>query len=368
MKITSVEAIPVAIPLNHPLQMAVATLLARDSIIVRLRTDQGLVGLGEVVIAPYFTGETQSGAKAAIDSLLGPALLGKEIFEIQGVHQIMDRRLYGNPATKSGLDMALYDLQAQAVNLPLYQLLGGKLRDRVNSTWAISATETGQAVEEALQGVAQGFKAIKIKVGVVSLSQDILRVRAIRQAVGDEVHLRVDANQAWSPKLAIQFLHQVEDCRLQFIEQPVRRDDMDGMAKVSQAVSTPVAPDEGLFNAADAVHFFRHHAADGVVMKLIKTGGISACQALAAVVQSANMGLHLGGMPGQTSISASAEIHLAVSLPWLTWDAGIYPHAISRDVVTERLQPMEGAYFPPEKPGLGVELDEKALALCRMDK
>jgi len=368
MKITSVEAIPVAIPLNHPLKMAVATVHQRDSIIVRIRTDQGLVGLGEVVIATYFAGETQAGAKAAIDLLLGPALVGLEIFDINSILQLMDKVLYGNPATKAGLDMALHDLQAQALNMPLYKLLGGKVRDRVNSTWAISATDPASAIEEAMLGIKQGFKAIKIKVGVAPLLQDIECIHAVRNAVGNEVHLRADANQAWSPNLAIQFLNKVEDCRLQFIEQPVRRDDLDGMAKVSRAVSTPVAPDEGLFDAKDAICYIRHNAADGVVMKLIKAGGIVGCRNLAAVVQAANLGLHLGGMPGQTSISAAAEVHLAVSLPWLNWDAGIYPHSIQRDVVSEPLQPVDGAYLPPEKPGLGVELDEKALALCRMDQ
>jgi o-succinylbenzoate synthase len=368
VKITSVEAIPIAIPLNHPLKMAVATVHQRDSIIVRIRTDQGLVGLGEVVIATYFAGETQSGSKAAIDQLLGPQLVGSDVFNINEILQLMDRVLHGNPATKAGLDMALHDLQAQAMNMPLYMLLGGKLRDRVNSTWAISATDPSEAAEEALQGIGQGFKAIKIKVGVAPMFQDARRVQAVRQAIGEEVHLRADANQAWSPNLAIQFLNKVADCQLQFIEQPVHRDDMDGMAKVSQAVSTPVVPDEGLFNSSDAIRYIRHNAADGVVMKLIKTGGIVGCRKLAAVVQAAGIGLHLGGMPGQTSISAAAEVHLAVSLPWLNWDAGIYPHSITRDVVTERLQPVSGAYFPPEKPGLGVELDEDALRLCRLDK
>lgn len=368
MKITSVEAIPVTIPLNHPLKMAVATVQQRDSIIVRIRTDQGLVGLGEVVIATYFTGETQSGSKAAIDRLLAPQLIGRDVFDLHETLQLMDSLLYGNPATKSGLEMAIQDLRAQALNVPLYQILGGKLRQSVNSTWAISAADPSAAADEAARGVAQGFKAIKIKVGVASILQDARRVKAVRQAVGEEVHLRADANQAWSPDLAVQFLNQVADCRLQFIEQPVHRDDLTGMARVSQAVSTPVAPDEGLFNASDAIRYIRQQAADGVVMKLIKAGGITGCQKLAAVVQAAGLGLHLGGMPGQTSISAAAEVHLAVSLPWLNWDVGIYPHAITRDVVKERLQPQSGAYFPPEKPGLGVELDESALMACRSDR
>ncbi|HCC78267.1 MAG: hypothetical protein A2X25_01115 [Chloroflexi bacterium GWB2_49_20] len=367
MKITAIEAIPVAIPLNHPLKMAVATVSRRDSLIVRIHTNEGLVGLGEAVIAPYFSGETQAGAKAAIDTLLAPVLVGQDVFNIHANLARLDRVLYGNPSAKSAIDIALHDLLAQAMNVPLYILLGGKVRDQVNSTWAISAEEPTQAEDEALEGIEQGFQAIKIKVGVGSLQKDIERIRTVRKRIGNNIHLRADANQAWSPEAAIQFLKAVEDCHLQFIEQPVHRYDLDGMAKVARAVDTPVAPDEGLFNAEDALRHIRLAAADGAVMKIMKAGGIVGCRQLAAVLQAANLNLHLGGMPGQTSISAAAEIHLAVSLPDLSWDTGIYPHSISHDVVTERLVPVGGAYLPPEKPGLGVKLDEAALAHCRIE-
>jgi o-succinylbenzoate synthase len=354
--------------LKHPLSMAVATVTKRDSVIVRIQTNDGLVGLGEAVIAPYFTGETQMGAKAVVDQLFTPMLKGMDVFNLHSILGQLDRVLYGNPSIKSAIDVALHDLLAQAMKIPLYKLLGGRVRDRVNSTWAISAVDPGEASDEALEGVEQGFQAIKIKVGVGPLAVDIERVRRVRQVSGDEVHLRADANQAWSPKTAIQFLTAVEDCHLQFIEQPVRRDDVQGMALVAQTVNTPVAPDEGLFDGEDALRYIRLGAADGVVMKLMKAGGIVGCRKLAAVIQAANLGLHLGGMPGETSISAAAEVHLAVTLPNLSWDAGIYPHTSQFDVVSEGLQVVSGAYLPPEKPGLGVELDESALAQCRMDR
>jgi o-succinylbenzoate synthase len=368
MKITAIEAIPIAIPLKHPLNMAVATVTKRDSIIVRIQTNDGLIGLGEAVIAPYFTGETQMGAKAAVDQLLAHVLIGMDVFNVHAILGQLDRMLYGNPSIKSALDVALHDLLAQAMQVPLYKLLGGKVRDRVNSTWAISAADPDRAADEALEGIEQGFHAIKIKVGVGPLSVDIERVRRVRRVSGEEVHLRADANQAWSPKTAIQFLKAVEDCHLQFIEQPVRRDDVQGMALVAQTVNTPVAPDEGLFDGEDALRYIHFGAADGAVMKLMKAGGLAGCRKLAAVIQAANLGLHLGGMPGETSISAAAEVHLAVSLPDLSWGAGIYPHTSQYDVVSDPMQVVNGAYFPPEKPGLGVELDESALAQCRMDR
>lgn len=367
MKITIIEAIPVAIPLKHTLKMAVATVSRRDSIIVCIHSDAGLIGLGEAVIAPYFSGETQAGAKAAIDRFFAPVLIGADVSDLQGSLAKIDQALHGNPSAKSAMDMALHDLLAQSLEIPLYELLGGRVREQARSTWAISAEDPARLAEQALEGIGQGFDAIKIKVGVGSVQQDIGRIRAVRKVVGSQVHLRADANQAWSPSTAIRFLKEVEDLQLQFIEQPVSRTDVDGMAQVALAVDTPVAPDEGLFNAEDALRYIRLSAADGIVMKVMKAAGIAGCQKLAALARAANLDLHLGGMPGQTSISAAADIHLAVSLPGLTWDTGIYPHAINQDVVTGKLVPVGGAYFPPEGPGLGVKLDQQALANCRVE-
>jgi L-alanine-DL-glutamate epimerase-like enolase superfamily enzyme len=368
MQIVAVEAIPIRVPLVHTLRMAVATVAHRDSVVVRVHTNEGLVGVGEAVLAPYFTGETQLGAKNAIEGLLAPSLVGMDAFDLQAIVQRMDRVLYGNSATKAAIDIALHDLVAKALDVPLFRLLGGKVRDRVDSTWYLSAVEPEQVAEEAQAGVERGFQAVKIKLGTQPAAMDIQRLRAVREAVGEEVQIRADANQAWAPREAIRFLTAAADYRLQFIEQPVKRGDIAGMARVARAVDTAVAPDEGLFGAEDALRYIQAGAADGVVMKLIKTGGLLGARKLAAIVETASLGLHLGGMPGETSICAAAAVHLAVALPTLSWGSGIYPHSAQLDVVGERLSPVKGAYLPPKGPGLGVELDEKALAHCRIDQ
>ncbi len=356
------------IPLIHPLRMAVATVDRRESVLVRVHTSEGLVGLGEAVLAPYFTGETQVGAKGAIERLLAPALLGMDAFDLHAIIQRMNRVLTGNPATKASVDLALHDLMAKALNVPLYKLLGGKVRDRVDSTWYLSASDPEHIADEAREGVEEGFQAVKIKLGSQPPIVDLQRLKAVREAVGEEVRIRADANQAWTPLEAIKFLKAAEGLGLQFMEQPVNRSDIDGMAQVARAVDTAVAPDEGLFDAEDALRYIRAGAADGVVMKLIKTGGLLGAQKLVDVVETANLGLHLGGMPGETSICAAAAIHLAVTLPTLSWGSGIYPYSARLDVVGQRLSPVKGAYLPPEEPGLGVELDEEALAYCRVDQ
>jgi L-alanine-DL-glutamate epimerase-like enolase superfamily enzyme len=368
MQIVAVEAIPIRVPLVHTLRMAVATVAHRDSVVVRVHTGEGLVGVGEAVLAPYFTGETQIGATNAIEGLLAPSIVGMDAFDLQAIVRRMDRVLHGNPATKAAIDIALHDLVARALDVPLYKLLGGKVRDRVDSTWYLFAVEPKQVAEEAQTGVEQGFQAVKIKLGTQPAAMDLQRLRAVREAVGEEVQIRADANQAWAPVEAIRFLMAAAECGLQFIEQPVKRGDIAGMAQDARAVDTAVAPDEDLFGAEDALSYIQAGAADGVVMKLIKAGGLLGARKLAAIVETAHLGLHLGGMPGETSICAAAAIHLAVTLPTLDWGSGIYPHSARVDVVGECLSPVEGAYLLPTGPGLGVELDEKALSYCRTDQ
>lgn len=368
LKITDVEAIPIVIPLIHPLRMAVATVYQRESIFVRLHTRDGLVGYGEAVLAQYFTGETWAGAKHSIDRILKPLLCGADAYDRNSIIHNMDKVLHGCPGTKAAVDIALHDLVAKSLNIPLYQLLGGKVRDRVYSTWHVASAEPEAIADEAMEGIAQGFKAVKIKVGKQDPKTDLRRIMAVRKAVGEDILLRPDANQAWSVPVAIQFIKAAGECGLQFIEQPVNRRNIAGMARIVQAVDVAVAPDEGVFHAGDALNYIRAEAADGVILKLIKTGGLLHAQELANLIQAADLDMHLAGFPGETSVCAAAEAHLAVSLPQLSWDCGISSHYAQRDIVAERLLPVDGAYYPPTGPGLGIEIDEEALNECRMDR
>ncbi len=368
LRIVAVEVIPVAIPLRHTLKMAVATVGRRESVIIRIRSEGGLDGLGEAITAPYFTGEDQAGAVHLVEQLLGPALAGSDASDLHAAHRCMDRLLAGNPALKAGIDIALHDLVARALGVPLYRLLGGCTRQRVLGTWYLSATTPQEAAEQAREGAAQGFGALKVKVGTGPPEEDLQRLQAVRLAVGEHMALRADANQAWTPKEAMRFLRAAEELRLEFLEQPVARGDVAGMARVARAVATPIAPDEGLGSAADALRYIRAGAADGLVMKLLKSGGLAGARQLAAVAEAGGLSVHLGGMPGETSIYAAATLHLAVALPQLHWGAGIYPDLAALDVVAEPLRAAGGAFTAGDAPGLGVDLDMEALERCRVDR
>ena len=367
LRIREVRVTPVAIPLLKQLRMAIASPTVRESVVVEIRTEDGLLGIGDGMVAPYFSGETLGSAVYAVDRLLSPRLIGSSAFDIGVVVASMDAVLVGNGAAKAAIEIALHDLVGRALGVPIHQLLGGRVRQAADATWMVTAEDPQAAAEDALEGIAQGFGALKVKVGAHSPKADVARLRAIRGAVGPDVHLRPDANQAWTAREAIAVLRELEPEALQLIEQPTRRGDLAALIEVASRVAIPLALDEGVFDAEDALRHIRTGAAGGVMIKLIKSGGIKGAWRLASVLDAAGLPFQMAGMPGETSIAAAAAAHLAVAFPRLDWDCGIGVHAAAGDVVTQPLKPAGGAYRPPDGPGLGLDLDPDALARWRVE-
>lgn len=367
LELVGLKLTPIRLRLRSPLKMSIATVPERECVLVEAQTAEGITGLGESVLAPYFTGENVTGAMRAISRSLAPALIGRDIFDLAGAAVAMDRVLYGNQAAKSAVETALHDAAARALGIPLHQLLGGRVRDGVPATWHVVGSSPEEVAEECQHGLAMGFRAIKLKVGSLSVAADLERLDSVRRIVGDDVEIRPDANQAWALADAARFLAGARDHRLQFVEQPLHRDDLAGMAHLASGTQTPIAPDEGVFGAEGALAYIRAGAAGGFVPKLIKAGGIGGVRRLAAVADAAHLALHLAGMPGESSVCAAAAVHLGVALPNLAWGGGISPHAIEHDLVRGPLQLIDGAYLPPAGAGLGVDLDPRLVARARLE-
>src|SRR2546425_765439 len=186
-----------------------------------MRTDEGITGLGEVSCTPRWSGEDQVSAAHFIDTILGPALIGQDPRDIERLTQAMGRALFGNPFTKAALEMAMWDVLGKAAGLPVYRLLGGKVREFVPTKWSVSGLDPARAAGIAAWAVEQGFRAMKVKVGI-DPEQDVARVRAVRDAVGPGVRLGVDANGAWNVVTAVRMVNRLRDFDIYFVEQPVR--------------------------------------------------------------------------------------------------------------------------------------------------
>lgn len=367
MKIVDVEAVAVSVPLREPLKMAVATVTARDCLVVRVRTEAGVEGVGEAVIAPYFTGETLPSALALVRQVAAPVLTGEELSDIRRLDRAMTRVAVGNSAARAAVDVALWDALARSLDVPLSTLLGGRMRESVPITWHLSGDTAEGNAEEARKALGEGFGFFKLKVGKGAFADELASVHAVREAVGDGAAVILDANQGWTAAEAVRFLDAVAGDGIAFVEQPVHRDDLRGLAWVQARTGITVVADEAVFEAAGLLEHVRADACRGVVGKLVKAGGVGGLVGLANVAEAAGIGLYLAGMAGETSISAAAGTHVAVSLGSLPLGTGIAPHYLVDDVVEERLLPVRGALTPPPGPGHGVTINEKALRRYTID-
>ena len=368
MRIEHLEAIPVALPLKRPLTMAVATVHTRTCIVVRVTTDDGIVGIGESVVARYFTGESLASATDLVSGVLAGALAGRDPRDLTALRALMARITVHNNGARAAVEMALHDAVAQAAGVPLYEFYGGRRRPSVPTIWHVSGGTPASLAAEATEAAEAGFPLVKIKVGSADVGHDIAATLAVRDAVGPDIELLPDANQGWDHDQAMRYVRGVAEAGPGFVEQPLPRWDLMGMARLNAASPVTVAADEGVFDADGLRTALAVGAVGAVVVKLMKASGPIGAREVFSVADEAGIGVHFAGMAGQASISAAHAAHLALAVPVLRFGSGISPHYVTGDVVEERFLPVSGHLHPSEEPGLGVRIDEDALSHYRTDR
>jgi L-alanine-DL-glutamate epimerase-like enolase superfamily enzyme len=367
MKITAVRSLVVLGPrravYGKVYQSALGASAVSEHGLVFVETDDGITGLGEISSVFKRRGKLLC---REVEQLLGPALVGEDPFRIASLVQKMDRVLDGSEVAKAGLEMALFDIVGKALQTPVYTLLGGQVRDRVPLSFSIPFGEPAEMARFATELVAQGYRTVKIKVGMEA-RRDLEAVRQVREAVGSEVNLRVDANMAWrTPKEAIGMIRAMEPYRLQLVEQPLHPRDLDGLAFVRQHVSVPIMADESVWGPRDAMDVIRKGAADIVNVYVSESGGLLNASRTFAMCEAAGIPCMIGSMP-EFGLGTAACIHLGVAMTNLGLDSdtcGVLYHA--EDLLTEPLR-IEAAFaYPPTGPGLGVELNMEVVERWRL--
>ena len=276
MIVTSVEIIPVRLPLREPFVVAYASYPDTLSVLVRIRTRDGAEGWGEATPDPNVTGETWGGTTETLRRDLAPALIGHDARNREAALYALDARVEGAPAAKAALDIALHDLVARAAEVPLWQLLGGRAREALQISRVISMGEPTAMAAAATRHVADGFRTVKVKVGdAADPLLDASRVAAVRQAVGAQIAIKVDANQGWrSPGTAIAAIRAMAPSLPAYVEQPVLWWDMEGLAEVRRQTGAIIMIDEGCHGPRDMLRAVSLRAADLVNIKLMKSGGV----------------------------------------------------------------------------------------------
>ncbi|MGE3822026.1 MAG: mandelate racemase/muconate lactonizing enzyme family protein [Isosphaeraceae bacterium] len=369
MKITRVEAIPVRVPLKKGMTTKTAhgDHVTSDYVIVRVHTDSGLVGLGEATVAARWSGETSHSCASAIDDLLGPALIGRDPTQVNAARLVMDRELKLNPFTKSGIEMALWDLSGKAAGVPVYQLLGGKVRDVIPTKMMIGAFDVDRVKSLAKEFLGWGVRCLKVKVGL-DLAGDVARVAAVREVAGPEIPITVDSNCGWNVTTARRALEVFRKFDLLVAEQPIAPGNLAAMAYLRQTGGIPIMADESVFTLSDAWNVAASGAADVISLYPGKNGGIAASIEIAHASKAAGLVCHVGSNL-ELGIGSAAMLHLACAVAEIdseTYPADILgPHYHVSDLLVRPLDLAPSGARVPEGPGLGVELDESALEQYR---
>lgn len=317
MKIKEIKVGQISVPLKKPFKTALRTVDKIEDVVVKIITDTGHIGYGEAAPTAVITGDTKGSIKCAIEDYIATQIIGLEIENIEEIMNRIDRSLIKNTSAKAAVDIAIYDLFGQLHKSPLYKLLGGYKKEII-SDLTISVNDPEEMAQDSIEAVRRGYKTLKIKVGLDS-QMDIKRIQAIRDTVGYNVDLRLDANQGWKPKEAVMLLRKMEDkgFNIELVEQPVSANDLEGLKYVTQNVNTPILADESVFSPFDAVKIIQNRAADLINIKLMKTGGIHNALKICSVAEIYGVECMIGCML-ESKLSVSAAVHLAASKSIIT--------------------------------------------------
>ncbi|MEX2541228.1 MAG: enolase C-terminal domain-like protein [Trueperaceae bacterium] len=371
MKIVAIETIPVSVGVDRQVGTVADPKGFRFTshlLIIRITTDAGIEGIGEVNGSPDWSGEIQLGSKAVIDRHLAERLVGEDPCRIRFCMSKI-ARTFANPFVKAGIEMALFDILGKTLEAPLYALLGGTVRSSsLPLRFPIMPVGPEESAAAATRIVDEGCRTIKLKVGHDPLAFDLERVRRVREAVGPDVRLTVDANGGWSVNEAVRASQRLEEYDVAFVEQPVHRLDLEGLAEVRRRTVLPVMADESVFTPQDAGRCIRERAADIISVYPGKNGGILGTMAIVAMAEAA--GVHCAiGSNLEWDIASAANAHVTAALPNIMverYAADIIGPVFHTECALVTPLSVEGWRLTvPEGPGLGVALDREQLAaLC----
>lgn len=315
MKITGIDVKTIKVPLKEPFHISLGIITHAISAVVKVETDDGIFGYGEGSPGVLITGENLAGTVESIEHFK-KTLLGSDPTDLEKIYWILDRASANAPCGKTAIDIACHDILGKKAGLPVYRLLGGYSNTiETDITIGINAPEL--MAKKAAEHVLNGFDTIKTKVGT-GLKEDVERIKAIREAVGPQVKIRVDANQAWSAKEALNIIDRLNEYNIELVEQPVKAADIEGLEYVTKNSRVLIMADESCFNAKDALRLVERKAVDVLNIKLMKCGGIREAMKINAICETAGIECMLGCMVEETNIGITAAASLGAAVKNIT--------------------------------------------------
>lgn len=356
--IDRIELYKMHIPLKEPFVISLGPILAAENVLVIIRTKEGLTGFGEC--SPFMTINGESADTGmVVGQYFAKLLKGKDALAIPERIAEMDRVIYGNYSIKSAFDMALYDIAAQAAQQPLYAFLGGTYKRDIYTDYTVSIGEPAQMAAAALRIKQEGYPAIKVKLGRNG-ADDIIRMKAIREAVGPEIPLRIDANQGWTVTEAIDTLKALAPLDIQHCEEPIPRWAILDLPTVRQQSPIPIMSDESCGDPHDAERLIRLKACDMLNIKLGKSGGIYKARQIVKLGEAAGLPMQVGAFM-ESRLAMSAFAHFACCSPLIEhydFDTALM---FSDDPIEGGIVYNNGHISLPDTPGIGAFISQGRL-------
>ena len=353
MKITKVTAEKIRLELKKPFKIALGCIESCEAVIVKVETDEGLVGFGEGNPTAFVTGDTAETLIPMVN-MLGKAIIGLNPIELGKIHGIMDRLLVGNTCAKAAIDIALHDIMGKRMGMPLYKVLGG-YRDSFETDMTISIDEPEVMAGEAAALVKEGYRTLKIKVGT-DFEKDVDRIKAIREAAGKDIKIRLDANQGWNVPEGVTAINKMEEFNIDVVEQPIKHWNIGGLAAVRNKVRVPIMADESVFSPEDAIKLIKENAVDAMNIKLMKCGGIFKARRINAIAEAAGCECMVGCM-AESSIGITAAASFVAANKNITRADVDSFLMIKESNIEGGVKVKDGIIYLPDEPGLGIRVN-----------
>ena len=365
MKIQRIEAIPYSIPYAHPLKFASGEVKAADHVLVRVHTDDGVIGTADAPPRPYTYGETQSSIVAVIEQVFAPALVGLQLMDRERIHAVLRRTIH-NQVAKGALDIAVWDAIGQALGEPVFRLLGG-YTDRMRVSHMLGFRPAQELLEEAQRfGEQYGITTFKLKVGRRPLSLDIEACRVLREGLGDGVELYLDANRGWSANEALEVLRRTEGLGLTMLEEPCDAKEVLSRRRLVEKSPIPVVGDESVPTAGDAARELLSGGCNAICIKTARSGFTEATEIL-GLCTGLGVDVTMGNQI-DTQIGSLATVTFGAAHEATSRRAGELSNFLDMadDLLAEPLQIVDGTISVREVPGVGAAVDESKLAAYRL--
>jgi len=366
--IRSIETILADVPTIRPHRLSVATMHTQTLVLVRVLCEDGIEGWGEATTIGglNYGEESPESVKVNIDTHIAPLLIGMESRNVAAAMATIRKTIQGNRFAKCAIETALLDAQARRLNIPLSELLGGRLRDALPVAWTLASGDTQKDIAEAETMLeARRHRIFKLKIGLRSVADDVAHVLAIKRALGEAASVRVDVNQAWSERDAVNGIAALEAGGIDLIEQPIRAEHKAGLARLATRFAVPIMADEALNGPRDAFELAATAAADVFAVKIAQSGGLTEAQQVGAIAGLAGIGLY-GGTMLEGAVGTAASAQLFSTFANLEFGTELFgPLLLTEELLVEPLVYRDFMLQVPNKPGLGIEIDREKLSTLR---